>query len=103
MIWHLLLADSDKYEVPFMTVSPFTGVRPLISWNRKSNDFIAGQWNSGQLVPASVTATTWAGNVQASHPAQLKMGGMWPTCTHAHTEPEHADVLSEVPTVMQEE
>ena len=41
----------------------------------KSDEFIGGRWNSGQLVPASVTATTWARNVTAGHPCTADSGG----------------------------
>ena len=50
----------------------------------KGNEFIAGQWHSGQLEPATVTVTTRARNVTAGHPSQLTVGGMCPTCAHTH-------------------
>ena len=59
----------------------------------KGKEFIAGQWYSGQLVPAGVTVTTRARNVTAGHPTQLTTGGMCPMCMHTH---EHADTLHEV-------
>lgn len=79
-----------------LPVLSFSSARPVISWKqkkKKSDDFIAGQWNSGQMVPASLMATTQAGNVQASHPAQLKMGGMWPTYMHIHRAEIHSSSL----------
>lgn len=65
-------------------VSLFHG-QPCHFLTLTGNEFIAGQWNSGQLVPAGVTVTTQARNVTAGHPAQLTSVGMCPTCAHTHT------------------
>lgn len=62
--------------LPLWQCHPFPVPALSFPESKISDDFIAGQWNSGQMVPASVMATTQAGNVKASHPAQLKMGGM---------------------------
>lgn len=78
----------------------------VVSWKQKSDDFIAGQWNSGQMVPASVAATTRAGNVTQ---VTLHSWNWWEcdprvrthTCTYI--ELKYTQVLCDVSTIMQEE
>lgn len=84
MIWHSLLVRGKEHDLSFMPCFPRAS--PVISQKQKSDDFIAGQWNSGQMVPACVTATTQAGNVKASHPRTAENGG---NVTHVHAHTRH--------------
>lgn len=92
MLGNVYYQVNDERERACERASVYFLDSPVISLRLKGNEFIAGQWYSGQLVPAGVTVTTRARNVTAGHPTQLTTGGMCPTRMHTHTW-KHTDIV----------